>query len=103
MESSKKRLPRGLRSPFGRKPKNDAEGKFWQEAAEMGWIVSKRGWPDFACWDGETFIAVEVKPKAHHRLKKMQVRIMRALVQAGVPCYRWTPQSGLVHISESGV
>lgn len=49
----------GLRK--GKRPSNEAEGLFWDEATKAGWVLTKQGWPDFICRrDGEV-VLVEVK------------------------------------------
>jgi hypothetical protein len=72
---------------------NHAENLFYQKAREMGWLVTKRGWPDFlvASNPGQWF-AVEVKPrtKKHKRLKYLreeQVQCFDFLESNGVECY----------------
>jgi hypothetical protein len=80
-----------------RRPKNWAEGLFYDEAVKVGLRPSKRGWPDFVLFDedGELAMCVEVKPHRGRRLKREQHAVMKALAKAGVPCYRWAPDSGL--------
>lgn len=86
------KLERGL---LTRKPKNVAEGLFYDKMNAEGWTLTKQGWPDFFCVnDKGEFCCVEVKPKATHRLKNNQHEVMRYLQQAGVKCYKWTPDAG---------
>lgn len=88
-----------------RRPKNRAEGIFFDRAVEKGLVASKRGWPDFVVWDqgGNLVGIVEVKPHRGRRLKREQVAVMRALASLGVPCYRWSPSEGYTRIiTENG-
>ncbi len=59
-----------------------------------GWAVTKRGWPDFACYKDGKLVCVEVKRKRGYRLKKEQLKLMLELVKHGVKCYRWAPDGG---------
>ncbi len=83
----------------GRRPKNDAEGQFWDFVAKSGWKATKRGWPDFLVETEEGVICVEVKPHSTRKLKKSQEAAIGWLVQFGVPCYKWTPDGGLQVVS----
>lgn len=88
--------------PDGRKPQNEAEALFHDWATSQGMRLTKRGWPDWFVWTDDGKIAlVEVKPKHGRRLKKEQLAILRALAEFGVPCYRWSPDGGLVKIKGS--
>ena len=78
-----------------RRPKNAAEGAFFDEAQRRGWTLTKRGWPDFLAWKDGEMIAVEVKPHCDHPLKREQLAVMAALSMRGVKCFRWTPDGGL--------
>jgi hypothetical protein len=82
-------------------PKNPSELECWNKLIADGWFVSKKGWPDFACFKDGKFAVVEVKPKRGHRLKRAQYRTMLALVKSGVKCYKWSPDSGFELITES--
>lgn len=75
---------------------NKPEDAFRELAGQMGWRVTKRGWPDFFCEteDGE-FAAVEVKPKRTHLLKFEQFVVMKVLESFGIKCYRYTPVAAL--------
>lgn len=76
-----------------RQYKNEKEQALATLAESKGWKVSKRGWPDFMCWRGEEFIAVEVKPRRRDGkegfllLKREQARCMDFLTRAGIRCY----------------
>jgi hypothetical protein len=82
-----------------RKPKNSAEAAFFVRMATDGWELLKSGWPDFACFKGERFGVVEVKPKHNHPLKRAQKKVMLALEAYGVPCYRWDPVAGFQQVT----
>ena len=73
--------------------RNGPEQKFAQLAAEKGWFATKRGWPDFLCFneDGE-MIAVEVKPQMRSRpgvkvLRRDQANCMDVLTAHGIRCF----------------
>ena len=89
-----------------RRPKNKSEGLYFDLLEKGGWKTTKRGYPDFFCYreneDGEAeFMLVEVKPKRSYRLKFMQLKVMKMLASKGVPCYRWSPDSGFTKITHS--
>lgn len=87
-----------------KRPKNEAEGLFFDKITAEGWTATKRGWPDFFCInDAGEFCCVEVKPRKSDRLKNDQVSIMRCLSQAGVKCYKWTPDGGLEEFNANSV
>ena len=75
-------------------PKNAAEAELFKRLKADGWELTKRGWPDFACFKNGKMILVEVKPKRSYRLKHWQHRILQALAEVGVGCYRWDPDEG---------
>jgi len=75
--------------------KNQAEQALVQELTSQGWFVTKRGWPDFACFKDGNLALVEVKAKSSHRLKRDQLRLMTALAKLGVRCFEWNPDRGL--------
>lgn len=77
-----------------RLPKNEAEAKLYDIMKVDGWELTKRGWPDFACFKDGEMILVEVKPKRSHRLKFWQHRVLQELAKKGVCCYRWDPDEG---------
>lgn len=85
-----------------KRPKNLAEQKFYDYATSKKWIVTKRGWPDFFCYEPETgkIVLVEVKRKRGHRLKREQVVLLKLLSEY-LPCYRWTPDGGFEKIDGS--
>jgi hypothetical protein len=64
----------------------------WAEA--VGWVVTKRGWPDFICYREKQLMAVEVKA-GKDGLRVEQVNALSALNRAGIPTYVWTRESGL--------
>ncbi len=78
-----------------RKYKNGPENDFATRAREIGWIVTKKGWPDFICYkpDG-SLVFVEVKPNVSNGLKKAQHKFMNTVNKKyGIPCYRWSPDN----------
>ena len=76
--------------------KNKAEQSFAEDAQKRGWEVTKRGWPDFLCFKDGRFVAVEVKKTRNSVLRMSQIRVMEALCMAGIRCYRFTPDEGMV-------
>lgn len=79
--------------------RNSAERVFQDKAKAKGWRVTKRGWPDFLCWneDGDVFV-VEVKPQAAERLKKNQAALLQLFADHGIPAYRWSPDGGFKRV-----
>ena len=79
--------------------KNPSENKFAEWARQQGFQITKRGWPDFFCWDDNgKFALVEVKRNPNTTLKKCQSHIMTYLSKYNVPCYKWTPNLILTKI-----
>ena len=74
--------------------KNPAERQLFKELTAQGWYVTKRGWPDFACYKGDSLVLVEVKPAGGYHLKKDQYRLLSALARFGIKCFMWTPDHG---------
>ena len=87
------RLPRNLKNP--------AERQLLHELTSKGWEVTKRGWPDFACFKGNNLALVEVKRNSRCHLKMGQQRLMTALANLGVKCFLWSPDSGFQRIPRS--
>lgn len=83
----------------GRRPKNPAEAEFFDSAASDGWLLTKRGWPDFFLKRGNQVCCVEVKPASSRALRREQARVMAALITAGIPCFVWSPDGGLQRVS----
>ena len=71
--------------------KNRAEQAFATAAREEGWLVTKRGYPDFICYRGEELMLVEVKCR-NGRLKSDQLLLMNSLGKRGIKCYKWSPE-----------
>ena len=72
--------------------KNEPENLFDKMASAKGWNPTKRGWPDFLCWDDDGPFCVEVKPQfkggyGQKQLRKEQAATMRFLEAAGIRCY----------------
>lgn len=83
---------------LSRKPKNEAEGLFYEQMQANGWSLTKRGWPDFLCVRDGKLCAVEVKPRSDVPLKKNQLAIMGLLSAHGIACYKWTPDGGFEEV-----
>ncbi len=79
-------------------PKNPSEAELYKLMCASGWTVTRRGWPDFACFKDGKMILVEVKPYRGHHLKYWQHRLMQELAKKGVECYKWDPDAGFVAI-----
>lgn len=80
--------------------RNNAEESFRRLAVEKGWLPCKRGWPDFICEKDGKIILVEIKDHRRRVLKREQLRVLQLLSAYGVPCYRWSPETGFVPIRE---
>lgn len=83
----------------GRRPKNPTEAQFFDEAAEAGWTLSTRGWPDFFLKLGSTYCVVEIKPASSRKFRQEEARVLGALSEAGFPCFCWSPDAGLQRVS----
>ena len=96
MSTKKRNRVAGLRAsgPL----KNAAEEAFRVAAGRAGWLVSKRGWPDFICVKGARFMAVEVKAVRRRTLKREQLKVMELLAGKGVECFRWSPGGGFQRV-----
>lgn len=75
--------------------KNIAEENFCKFIEKKGFHPTKRGWPDFLCFDykNSKVIVVEVKDTRTHPLKKEQYFTMFLLSSYGLPCFRWDNQT----------
>lgn len=82
-------------------PANVSERQFFQMMTDAGWQLTKKGWPDFACFKDGKLILIEVKPKRSHRLKSWQQKLMMQLVKHGIRCYRWSPNGGFLPVLDS--
>lgn len=89
----------------GRRPRNATQAQFFDLAAEAGWALSTRGWPDYFLKLGNSVCCVEVKPASTRNFRPEQVRVLAALVGAGIPCFCWSPDGGLekVTVGDKGV
>lgn len=74
------------------------EALFAERAREAGWLISKRGWPDFLMWKDGKIACVEVK-KDLQSLRANQKAILEALASYGVPCFTWRPLEGFKRVS----
>jgi len=81
----------------GPKPKmhyrNKAEEAFRQLAVSKGWLITKQGWFDFICSDGEEIFFVEVKPHGGVRLKHMQQKLQAVFHNHGIRSGKWSPDN----------
>ena len=78
-----------------RELKNPAENECYKLLRSQGWQVTKRGWPDFIAYKKDQVIVVEVKKNSAHSLRQSQWRVFKQLGQAGIPCYKYTPERGM--------
>lgn len=62
---------------------------------ELGFDTLQRGWPDFIAFKDDELIVVEVKPYASEALSTHQRIVMSLLQNAGIQCFKFTPQTGL--------
>lgn len=76
------------------------EAMFREQAADAGWIVSKRGWPDFILRRGNEICFVETKSYPGTKLKREQQDVAEILAAAGLKVYRWDPETGFVRIKK---
>jgi len=80
----------------GRRIKGKAsEIEFSTFFESQGWLLVKRGWPDFLCFKDGDVVCVEVKSSSTQPLSKHQIKICEILMVAGIRCYRWDPEVGL--------
>lgn len=82
-------------------PPNETEAECYKLLKDAGWEVTKKGWPDFACFKDGQLVLVEVKPRRSERLKYWQHKIMAELVKHGIDCYRWSPDGGFEPLLQS--
>jgi hypothetical protein len=78
---------------------SDSESLFIERALSAGWKVLHKGWPDFLIEKDGRIGVVEVKGKRSEKLKSEQRIVLALLAKAGIPCYRYDPQSGFTRIS----
>lgn len=83
-----------------KRPKNKPEGLFHDWAIQQGYLITKRGWPDFfiAIKNSGQIALIEVKPHNGRCLSRHQSVVMLALAAFGVPCFRWSPETGFTRI-----
>ena len=81
---------------LSRKPRNPTEAECFEYMESQGWTCTKRGYPDFVCYKGEDLCFVEVKPTENYVLKSEQEKLMNALTERGLKCYKYTADGGLV-------
>jgi len=82
---------------------NPTELSLQEELTKQGWMVLRRGWPDFCCIrkgeNGREVMLVEVKPCRSSRLKHEQREVLLAMTEQGVPSFRWSPDMGLERVT----
>jgi hypothetical protein len=85
---------------FNTRIPNDSEAECARRLRSAGWLVTKRGWPDFFAWNEETgeIAFIEVKQKRTHNLKISQRHIMEIMASRGIQCWLFTPDSSFVKI-----
>ena len=81
------------------KPLKTAEMQLREKLEGEGWIVTRKGWPDFACVRNGEMIFIEVKRYRGENLKKEQHYILTNLAKPGLDCFKWDPESGFEQIS----
>lgn len=77
-----------------------AEDSFREWAEARGWEVHRNGWPDFLCVDRQGRVVLVEAKSGNASLKKAQREVMAILAAAGLRCYTWSLQTGLVPFSE---
>ena len=89
-------IPAAKRTRTGR---NKAEAQFIK-ALPPHWHAIKMGWPDFLIVSSKgQLAAVEVRRTRTRVLKSIQITCMRLLSRAGLPCFRWSPDTGYDRIA----
>ncbi len=79
---------------IGFRSQNKTERELYNILTNDGYTVVKRGWPDFACLKNGEIILIEVKPNKDTHLKTSQYKLMKALSDKGIKCFRWSPDMG---------
>jgi hypothetical protein len=91
-------LPLKREGQFAVRTGSTVEQRFAALAAEAGWTISKRGWPDFFMWKDGKLACVEVKGDLEG-LRANQKAVLEALAAYGVPCFTWRPLEGFKRIT----
>jgi hypothetical protein len=82
-----------------RRYQNATEQAFQEHMRAEGWLLTKRGWPDFLAYQDGGFIAVEVKPdNERHHVKTEQRMVLSWLAAHGIGAYVWTPSGGFEEV-----
>lgn len=68
-------------------PANKMERGLYETLSRQGWDITRRGWPDFACFRNGEFMVVEVKAKKDRQLRKRQLQVMKELANHGIKTY----------------
>jgi len=84
----------------------DAEAQLKQTLNDDGWIVYRKGWPDFLCIrqsskspDSKDVMFVEVKNYRGEMLKQQQHLVLTTLAGLGMNCFKWSPDAGFERIN----
>jgi hypothetical protein len=85
-----------------RRPSNTVELAVWESLMSDGYLVFKRGWPDFAVVDPETkaLLSVEVKSESD-RIRTSQHIVLEALARNGVASYVYKEGEGFSPVGSS--
>ena len=88
----RKKRPAETVSPFSNRAWaiNPTEGRFirWLHQIRPNANVQRGGWPDFLVESDGNIVGIEVRSGTDH-LSPDQIRCMRILERAGIPCYVW--------------
>lgn len=85
-----------------RRPKNIAQGEFFDLALSEGWSLTGRGWPTFFVQRADKIIVVEVVSSKGRKLRTDKAHVMRELQAKGFDCYLWSPDGGFTSFTDSG-
>lgn len=91
----KKRKEEIRNLPEKDRPMSPVDRAFRKYAENNGYEVTKCGYPDFICYDGEKIVLVEVKSE-HDKVKDSQIRFMKAISKYGVTCLLWRIGYGFI-------
>ena len=83
------------------KPLKNAEEQLRQKLEQEGWVVTHKGFPDFACVKDDKMLFIEVKHYRGDRLKKEQHLMLTNMAKLGLDCFRWSPDMGFERITPS--
>lgn len=77
---------------IGIRTSNDAEITVCAALEADGWIVMKRGWPDFLAVRGNEVRFIEVKPDHEPVMRRQQKRVAAVLSRLGIHVELITPK-----------